>query len=71
MKKSQGKKSLHVQVPALLHDTLGRVSINTGLSATAIITQYLQYLHAQPANKRIPLNAKSPQSFKLDAGNPD
>lgn len=67
MKKSQGKKSLHVQVPADLHDVLGRLSIDTGLSATAIITQYLQYLQAQHYKKREPLHAKSTTDFKLDA----
>lgn len=70
MKKSQGKKSIHVQVPVDLHDTLGRVSIDTGLSATAIITQYLQYLQAKHYKKREILNERSDTDFKLDATTP-
>lgn len=71
MKKSMGKKSVHVQVPADLHDTLGRVCINTGLSATAVITQYLRYLKAQYPKKKEPLNEKSATDFKLDASSPE
>lgn len=67
MKKTQGKKSLHVQVPADLHDMLGRLCIDTGLSATAIITQYLQYLQSKHYRKREPINEKSDSDFKLDA----
>lgn len=65
MKKSQGKKSIHVQVPADLHDTLSRLSIDTGLSSTAIITQYLQYLQSIHYKKREPINEKSTTDFKL------
>lgn len=67
MKKIQGKKSLHVQVPADLHDVLGRLCIDTGLSATAIITQYLQYLQSKHYKKREVLNGQSNSDFKLDA----
>ncbi len=67
MKKSIGKKSLHVQVPAALHDTLARLCIDTGLSATAIITQYLQYLQSKHHKKREVINEKSNTDFTLDA----
>ena len=67
MNNKLGKKSLHVQVPADLHDVLGKLCIDTGLSATAIITQYLQYLQAQHYKKREPLHEKSTADFKLDA----
>lgn len=67
MKKSQGKKSIHVQVPAELHDVLGRLCIDTGLSATAIVTQYLQYLQSKHYKKREALNASSNTNFSLDA----
>lgn len=70
MFKSMGKKSVHVQVRADLHDTLRRLCIDTGLSATEIVTQYLQYLHVQHYKKREPLNAKSHSDFKLDARTP-
>ena len=65
MKKSQGKKSVHVQVPVELHDLLSRLCIDTGLTATAIITQYLEYLQSIHYKKREPINEKSPTDFKL------
>lgn len=66
MKKTQGKKTVHVLVPADLHDTLSRLCIDTGLSATAIITQYLQYLQSKHYKKREVLREGSTTDFKLD-----
>lgn len=70
MKKSQGKKSLHVQIPVDLHDVLARLSVDTGLSATAIVTQYLQYLQSKHYKKRDVLHEKSASDFSLDARAP-
>ena len=68
MVKSMGKKSLHVQIPVELHDTLAKICIDTGLSATSIITQYLKFLRSRKKKNREILNATTSTkcSFRLD-----
>lgn len=42
--KSEGEKVIHVRVKAILHDTLKRMCVETGMTQTQIISQYLTYL---------------------------
>ena len=69
MKKVEGKQTLNVRVPVKLYMTLKRVSLNTGLSQTEIITQYLRYLDKKHYAQREPINEHSDQDFELYTGN--
>lgn len=67
----KGKMSLHVNIPVDLFVVLKELSDETGLTSTAIITQYLQFLQAQSPEKRQALNDKTTTTkFKLDKAKP-
>ncbi len=68
MKKSQGKKSIHVLVPVELHDMLMKLCVDTGMTVTAIITQYLKHLKSKKTKNRIILDGQTNDpDFRLDA----
>ena len=66
----KGKMSLNMYVPADLHEMLKNLSLETGLSATSIVIQYLEFLQAQHPSKRKVLSEKSTTTFKLDTTKP-
>lgn len=64
--KKEADKVIYVRVPAKLHRTLKRLSIDTGLSSADIIRQYLEYLYAHQAKSKWVLNDTSPSKFQLE-----
>lgn len=62
----RGKKALNIDLPIELHDILKKVAIENGLTVTAVIVQYIQYLRQKRYNQRKALNGKSKANFTLD-----
>lgn len=68
MAKNLGKKSINMDIPADLYDMLRKLCVDTGLTATSIVVQYLEYLQKQHYKRRQVLNEHSESDFKLDEG---
>ena len=70
MKKKPVKKRLNVEVSIDLHDMLKKLCVDTGLTATEIIVQYLEYLQKKHYKQRQVLDESSTTEFKLDERKP-
>lgn len=64
------KKPLNIRLPADLHKVLFKLSVDSGLTVTAIITQYIQYLKTKHYKKREVLHENSSSDFKINANVP-
>jgi hypothetical protein len=62
----KGYKAVNVRIPEGLHTFLRKLTISSGLSATEIIRQYLEYLRKESYRNRVLLNADSKEGFKLE-----
>ena len=66
MTSPKGKKALNIELPIELHNALKKTAIDHGITVTAVIIQYIQFLQQKPVRQRKILNEQSETSFKLD-----
>ncbi len=61
----KGYKAVHAWVPGHLYEMLRKLAVDSHLSVTQVVVQYLEYLQRQQWQCRRPLHGHSERSFEL------